>query len=404
MTVGSLPREAASAVYSCLQRFLRQQYFDRCHEVAPHWLCRVTRLAFLPHTLSLAGRAPSWRHLSFDQIAHGLHLSPVAVARFFTSPVFTRVLQPTDDAQWTAVPQAIAAALLRYRLATGQHTPIAVRALFSYNVSGWSTVGAERDAKMRWLQRSLREGPVLLQETRWTDTQPRDLMQTLPGVQVVSTPALPSSTGLSGGAALILPSGWQIAEQWQVLAGRITAARLSLRGGDTCLVCCYFHPAELSACCAALQRFLLTQEGYVNVVVGGDFNRAWEQAPGAWQDLLDSACLQLHAPATTSRGPHGLSCLDGFLVHDRLVHQQGHRCWSSSCWPHEKFGHAVVRLRISPPAAGEQQPGTPETSGHPYKCPTSTTCFDPGGCPSARTPRHSGHAASHGGTSLNCHA
>ena len=346
MTVGSLSREAASAVYSCLQRFLRQQYFDLHHEVAPHWLCRVTRLAFLPHTLPPTLRLPSWRRLTFGQIAHGLQLETAAVTRFFTSPIFTRALQPADDVHWTAVPRALAAALLQYRLATGQNTPIAVRTLFSYNVSGWSAAGLARDSKMRWLQRSLRAGPVLLQETRWTDTQPRDIMQTLPGVQVVSTPAIPSAAGLSGGAALILPSGWQIADQWQVLTGRITAARLALRGGDTCIVCCYFHPTELEACCAALQRFLLTLEGYVNVVIGGDFNRAWEQAPAAWQDLVDTACLQLHAPEATFRGPHGLKCLDGYLVHDRLVHQHGHRCWTSACWPHEKFGHAAVCLRI----------------------------------------------------------
>ena len=148
---------------------------------------------------------------------------------------------------------------------------------------------------------------------------------------------------------MVLPPGWRLISSQVVLAGRIVAAQLSLRGGEVWLVSAYFHPDELTQCCRSLQRFLAALEGGSHFLVGGDFNRAWEASPAAWEDLVDSLDLHLIAPPTTFRGPTGDTALDGYLLPGRFIHQAGFVCRVSAVWPHDRFGHAALWLSIAPP-------------------------------------------------------
>ena len=199
----------------------------------------MRRLAFLPRLLTAPYCHISWRTLTYYDVAQGLSLSEAAVRRFFEAFSVTRDLTPLSSGEWTSVPRTLAHALLQYRLQSQQILPLAVRKLSSYNLSGWTHAGQQRDAKSRWLHGALRQGPVLLQETRWTDGQPRDLRQSIPGVHVVASSAQASVRGLSGGVAVVLPPGWRVLNQHVVLEGRIVAAHLSARWGSVARLCLF---------------------------------------------------------------------------------------------------------------------------------------------------------------------
>ena len=247
----------------------------------------------------------------------------------------------------------------------------AVRKLSSYNLSGWTHAGSQRDAKSRWLHGALQQGPVLLQETRWTDCQPRDLMQSIPGVHVIASSAQISAR------AVVLPSGWRVLNKHVVLEGRIVAAHLSLRGGEVWLISVYLHPDELAPGCRALHRFLSTLDGGSHFLIGGDFNRAWDAAATAWEDLVDSLDLQLIHPPVTFSGPSGDASLDGYLVPGRFVHQAGFTCKVFATWPHDRFGHAALRLSVAPPPRVRDNPAHPKHQ----VIPTSALLFPPGDSP-----------------------
>ena len=69
MTIATLGPSETLAVLACLRRFLQHLFFELFQEFAPPWICRVRRLAFLPHALAEPHCHISWRSLTYDDVA-----------------------------------------------------------------------------------------------------------------------------------------------------------------------------------------------------------------------------------------------------------------------------------------------------------------------------------------------
>ena len=136
--------------------------------------------------------------------------------------------------------------------------------------------------------RALRVGPVCLQETRWGEEQPRRVRQSLAGVQVVATPGLVTDGGCSGGAAILVPVGYDILDSRTVVAGRVIAAHLQLRSQTVWMVSAYVHPSERKEIVQSLTAFLddLSHDGLL--VISVDFNGADVRISVEWSELLDN--------------------------------------------------------------------------------------------------------------------
>ena len=94
--------------------------------------------------------------------------------------------------------------LLKYRIEVRQAIPTRLKSAFTWNMNSWKTPKSGReDPKMRRIKKLLKDGPVLLQETKWHHNQEEILLQHISGLQIVSTNAIRTDNAiLSGGVAM----------------------------------------------------------------------------------------------------------------------------------------------------------------------------------------------------------
>ncbi len=120
------------------------------------------------------------------------------------------------------------------------------------------------------MQTDARKGPVLLQETKWDGNQQEILLQTIPGVQIACTQAIPTPKDRSsGGVSILLPAGWTVENEHILLKGRAVAILYF----PFYLMSVYLHPKR----CKCELEDVLTEWRKVDkkserVVVAGDFN------------------------------------------------------------------------------------------------------------------------------------
>ena len=77
--------------------------------------------------------------------------------------------------------------LLKYRIEVRQAIPTRLKSAFTWNMNSWKTPKSGReDPKMRRIKKLLKDGPVLLQETKWHNNQEEILLQRISGLQIVS--------------------------------------------------------------------------------------------------------------------------------------------------------------------------------------------------------------------------
>ena len=125
-----------------------------------------------------------------------------------------------------------------------QTIPTRLKSAFTWNMNSWKTPKSCReDRKMRRIKKLLKDDPVLLQETKWHNSQEEILLQHISGLQIVSTNAIRTDNAiLSGGVAVLLPAGWTIEQKIILLAGRAVAVLINDRCASFYLVSVYLHP------------------------------------------------------------------------------------------------------------------------------------------------------------------
>ena len=138
--------------------------------------------------------------------------------------------------------------LLKYRIEVRQAIPTRLKSAFTWNMNSWKTPKSSReDPKMRRIKKLLRDGPVLLQETKWHHNQEEILLQHISGLQIFSSNAIRTDHAiLSGGVAVLLPAGWTIEQKIVLMAGRAIAVLVNDRCAPFYLISIYLHPDFVS--------------------------------------------------------------------------------------------------------------------------------------------------------------
>ena len=240
--------------------------------------------------------------------------------------------------------------LLKYRIEVRQAIPTRLKSAFTWNMNSWKTPKSGReDPKMRRIKKLLKDGPVLLQETKWHHNQEEILLQHISGLQIVSTNAIRTDNAiLSGGVAVLLPAGWTIEQKIILMAGRAVAVLINDRCAPFYLVSVYLHPdsvpRELEQIIHAWRN---TEKKSDKIVIGGDFNQADIKCPELWKKFLSLfSVVDVHPTLATYLFSGGTSALDRCLVPEDWV---GTAKWNPEVRALSSSlvnGHKILKLSV----------------------------------------------------------
>ena len=202
--------------------------------------------------------------MTLTQLALELNISPNDLDLALTQP---GLLQPEEGTH------PVGDRLLNYRLDNNGALPTRMKSFHSWNLSSWVST-ATQDYRLRRCKRLLRSGPICIQETKWKGPETEALYQSLPGVQIVHTPAVAfNERTCTGGVAILFPPGWQVLEEVILVKGRCVAALVQDRTCKFYVISVYIHPDNRNGDMEALLRawrFLDKKSEYT--FLAGDFN------------------------------------------------------------------------------------------------------------------------------------
>ena len=240
--------------------------------------------------------------------------------------------------------------LLKYRIEVRQAIPTRLKSAFTWNMNSWKTPKSGReDPKMPRIKKLLKDGPVLLQETKWHHNQEEILLQRISGLQIVSTNAIRTDNAiLSGGVAVLLPAGWTIEQKIILMAGRAVTVLINDRCAPFYLVSVYLHPdsvpRELEQIIHAWRN---TEKKSDKIVIGGDFNQADIKCPELWKKFLSLfSVVDVHPTLATYLFSGGTFALDRCLVPEDWV---GAAKWNPEVRALSSSlvnGHKILKLSV----------------------------------------------------------
>ena len=321
-------------MFTCL---IKEAFRYRFEFQCPKYLCRVRDLSFLPHLLQCQ---MSWHEVTLTQLALALDIPPNDLDLALMQP---SLLQPEDGTH------PVGNRLLSYRLDNNGALPTRMKSFYSWNLSSWVST-ATQGYRLRRCKRLLRSGPICLQETKWKGPETEALYQSLPGVQIVHTPAVAFNERTStGGVAILFPPGWQILEEVILVKGRCVAALVQDRTCKFYVISVYIHPDNRNGDMEALLRawrFLDKKSEYT--FLAGDFNGIDKHNPQLWEKfLLQFQCSDVYPELATFRHARGVSCLDRGLVPDSLTNSSKLYASASVLASHVANGHDIVKIKIN---------------------------------------------------------
>ena len=310
---------------------VKQSFWHKFGFQCPKTLHRVKNLSFLPHLMK---STLPWRNIRVSDLQEYLQLSGEQLDDCLVSGDFH-----LQDYPWL---RDVGDELLNYRIEVRQAIPTRLKTAFSWNMNSWKTPKSCRvDPKMRRIKKLLKDGPVLLQETKWHNNQEEILLQHISGLQIVNAT-------LSGGAAVLLPAGWTIEQKISLLAGRAVAVLINDRCASFYLVSVYLRPdsvhRELEQIIHAWRN---TEKKSDKIVIGGDFNQADTKCPELWKKFLSLfSVVDVHPTFATYLFSGGTSALDRCLVPEDWV--------STAKWNPEVRalnsslvnGHKILKLSV----------------------------------------------------------
>ena len=213
--------------------------------------------------------------------------------------------------------------LLNYCIEVRQAIPTRLKSAFTWNMNSWKTPKSSReDPKMRRIKKLLRDGPVLLQETKWHHNQEEILLQHISGLQIISSNAIRTDHAtLSGGVVVLLPAGWTIEQKIVLMAGRAIAVLVNDRCAPFYLISIYLHPDSVSRELEQIiQAWRNSEKKSDKIVMGGDFNQADVKCPELWKKFLSLfSFVDVHPTLATFLFSGGTSALDRWLVPEDWV-------------------------------------------------------------------------------------
>lgn len=227
--------------------------------------------------------------------------------------------------------------------------PTRLRQLFSWNVNSWKSITLP-EYKLRRVRKLLRTGPVCLQETKWNGTQEEAIHQNIPGVQVCSSNATPNEKGeLTGGVAILLPAGWVVQHQIELVKGRAVAILVTDRSFQFYILCIYIRPNERKQ---NLEQILQLWRNVVkqssHVFITGDFNNVDHQFLDLWNRfLLAFGCHDVDPTLPTYFYQGGASTLDRCLIPDSYVAAAKLHPRLYMVPSHIVNGHEILKMKLN---------------------------------------------------------
>ena len=242
----------------------------------------------------------------------------------------------------------VGSTIIDFRINNNGSLPTRMRSLFSWNVNSWRTFNSN-EYKLRRCKRLLRKGPVCLQETKWTGAEVEHLYQQIPGIRVSHSAAVRcGERARTGGVAVLLPPGWEILEELELVPGRAVAVKVQDRTCQFLLISVYIHPErrkqDAEALLRAWRRLDRTNQF---VFLAGDFNGIDTHLPDIWQQiLLQFECADVNPSLNTFKHAGGWSALDRCLVPESLVNTAKLYPTVKTLTSHAAQGHEVLSLSL----------------------------------------------------------
>ena len=245
-----------------LSRAIRQRYVSLFHCAPPFRLTRIHDFTFLPHILScpkatgdiLLKDITDWAmpQVTPEQMAECL--DQLIDDEYYHSTTVTIDLeeqslsdeQPRED-KLSDIVLKIAEHLYNFRTGNQKTQPTFLKYINTWNVGGGRCLEPVEMRKTKQCvlayardQYNVARDPL----AHWTSEQPTQLLSQLTGIQIASSAATIKNTHPSGGVAILLPIGYQLLQQEEVLPGRILAATVQLRKTNFRLITVYLHPEK----------------------------------------------------------------------------------------------------------------------------------------------------------------
>ena len=304
----------------------------------------IRDLSLLPHLLHVKR---SWRDLYLAEVA--------SLFQQTENDFHVCLNQPSLVDCWdgtTKVPHPVGLDILNFRISSNISLPTRMRSLFSWNLNSWRAIESN-DYKMRRCKRLLRQGPVCLQETKWTGEEKEHLYQHIPGVRIAHTAAVGhGERARTGGVAILLPPGWEILSEYELVPGRAIAVKVKDRTCTFFLISVYIHPERRKQDAEALLRAWPRLDlGQQHVFLAGDFNGLDTSFAELWQQLLlQFECTDVNPTLETFRHAGGSSPLDRCLVPESLMVAAKLQPCVKTFTSHASHGHDILclSLRIRP--------------------------------------------------------
>ena len=122
--------------------------------------------------------------------------------------------------------------LMEHRLSIRKNLFVGIKQVSTWNVGG-AAIHRLNMNKLRTFKRLGAQSILCLQETRWSQSGDTSLQQRLNRMQVVHTPAANTHAGgLSGGAAMLIPLGFNLLKHVVIQVSRIHAVLLQFPYSD----------------------------------------------------------------------------------------------------------------------------------------------------------------------------
>ena len=242
----------------------------------------------------------------------------------------------------------IGSSIIDFRIHNNGSLPTRMRSLFSWNINSWRTFDSN-EYKLRRCKRLLRKGPICLQETKWMGSEIEHLYQQIPGIRVSHSAAVCcGERARTGGVAALLPPGWEILEELELVPGRAVAVKVQDRTCQFFLISVYLHPErrkqDAEALLRAWRRLDRTNQ-FVFLI--GDFNGIDTHHPDIWQQiLLQFECTDVNPSLHTYRHSGGWSALDRCLVPESLVNTAKLYPTVKTRTSHAAQGHEILNLML----------------------------------------------------------
>ena len=323
-----------------LVHVVRDAFYVRFGFRCPKHLHRIRDLSLLLHLLH-TNRC--WMDLHFREVA--------SLFEKEENDFEVCLHQPSLVNKWNGpdrMEHPIGSAIINFRVSNKGSLPTRMRSLFSWNVNSWRIFDSN-EYKLRRCKRLLRKGPVCLQETKWSGAEIEHLYQQIPGIRVCHSAAVRcGERARTGGVAVLLPPGWEILEQQELVPGRAVAVKVQDRTCQFWLFSVYIHPERRRQDAEALLRAWRRLD-HTNqfVFLIGDFNGIDLHLPDIWQQiLLCFECADVNPSLNTFRHSGGWSALDRCLVPESLVNTAKLYPTVRTLTSHAAQGHEILNLTL----------------------------------------------------------